>query len=257
VWGIFGSGLSPPFCADSFDIVEASGGVEMLDFCRSYRRWNICALSLFIAATIVACDGSKNGKQQAQTSTVPVAILGIAIDESLALPQCRRSDLELIDGGAAWQALYKGSTTCYVAITLSEKEESEMAKTVDPAFRDRREYRVYTSAASTPSYIKRIILSTLHNKVAEIVIDTTGTDEQNSVFADLKAKFGSPSGNGSNQGDFGAQSINASWLIRPQNIAVNFEGFGGDPDTGHITLDSQSFRDAESEYSARHPSPHL
>ncbi len=228
----------------------------MLNFRRLRQQAYVCALGVFVAATVVACDGSKTQRRQepAQTSTVPIAILGIAVDEPLALPQCKVSDIQLVAGSPLWQGVYNGSTTCYVEVTLSAEEEAEAAKTVDPVFRTRRGYRVYTPAGTAPFYVSEIILATLHDKVAEIAIETTGSDGQESAFADLKTKFGDPS---DVKSDSQIAGIDASWLVLPQNVTVDFEGIGGSRDTGHITLHSRAFTEADREYSARHPAPHL
>ena len=232
------------------------GVVDMSGFRSLCQQWYVFVLSLFMATTLVACDGSKTQKGRGPTpsSTAPIAILGIAVDKPLALPQCKMSDIVLVAGSPAWQGAYQGSITCYVEITLSKEEEAEMAKVVDPVFRTRRGYRVYTPAGSAPYYINEIILSTLHNKVAEIAIDTTGSDGQESAFSDLKTKFGDPS---DVQRDSQTAGIDANWLILPQNVAVNFEGISRGRDTGHITLHNQDFIEAEREYSSRHPAPHL
>lgn len=191
----------------------------------------------------------------------PVEILGIIIDRPVTLPDCKKADLDFIDSNHAWQAPYHGNVVCSVKINPPKKNQAKIVTQVDPAFADRKEYHINIPDASKPSYIKDVTVSTLHNKVAEILIKTNGESGQDQAFTDLTAKFNTPQNvaNEPLQNGFGMQlsSINAHWFLTPSRVSISFEGIAERRDTGYLILRSQTYRDAVNDFDARHPQPHL
>lgn len=196
------------------------------------------------------------------SSSGPMTLLGVTIDQPISLPKCDNKNFDfLTKPNDPWDAYYKGDKPCYVEFVVSKELEAEFAKSADPAFRGRKEFRIKMPPNTEPSYVNEIEVSTLHDKVALITVQTNGAAGQELAYDELVEKFGHATSvqKDTLQNGFGAQygSIIATWEIAPQNVIVDFYGIIGDRDHGEIKMVSSSYKKAEEEAVARHPKAHL
>jgi hypothetical protein len=202
-----------------------------------------------------------SGPRTATTRSEPKVLFGIAMDQPLALPECKKSDVEYLETNDPSLAMYHGSVTCFIKYERSKAEEVKADAEADPAFRSRRNYSIKIPSSVKPSYAEEVSVSTLHDRVAEIEIDTAGQAGQDDALADLTRKFGNPTSQNSKilHNGLGAQieGVDAFWNFANQGVTIEFDGIGDSPDKGYITVHNRDFTNATKNYDARHPSPHL
>ena len=234
----------------------------------------IAAVTIFaIGTTVGFFIGRKSGiamrpplsanvairSEQTTKPARPMVLLGIAMNQPLALPECEKKSLQFFGTDDPSLAIYNGSVPCFVRYEQSAAAEAKTDAEADPVFRSRRNFSIKFPNGSEPLYVQEVSVSTLHGRVAEIDIRTTGETGQQDALADLKRKFGDPmSANTSMlQNGFGAQfqGINAFWNV--QGVTVELDGIGASRDKGSIRARNRDFANALRDLDTRHPSPHL